>query len=136
MNPRDSSAPPRRFRVARLRPLGHPSVKYKKNSLYGSIQKWRRGRDLNPWNGDKPFTHFPGERLRPLSHLSACIASIAYNKLTERIIAYSIANVKIDQAPSLRLFWKKIRSNSAHSSFNIPDLTIHLWYILGSLRML
>ena len=26
MNPRDSSAPPRRFRVARLRPLGHPSA--------------------------------------------------------------------------------------------------------------
>ena len=107
-----------------------------KKQLVWIDTKWRRGRDLNPWNGDKPFTHFPGERLRPLSHLSACIASIAYNKLTERIIAYSIANVKIDQAPSLRLFWKKIRSNSAHSSFNIPDLTIHLWYILGSLRML
>ncbi len=91
---------------------------------------------MNPWNGDKPFTHFPGERLRPLSHLSACIVSIACDKLTERIIAYSIVNVKMDQSASERLIWKKMRSNSAHSSFNIPDLTIHLWYILGSSTML
>ena len=26
LNPRDGSSPPRRFRVARLRPLGHPST--------------------------------------------------------------------------------------------------------------
>ena len=107
-----------------------------KKQLVWIDTKWRRGRDLNPWNGDKPFTHFPGERLRPLSHLSACVTSIVQNKLTVGIIAYSIANVKINQASLLRRLRKNIRSNSAHSFFNIPDLTMHLWYILGSCTML
>ena len=43
LNPRDSSAPPRRFRVARLRPLGHPSVEYKKTAC---LDRYKNGGEV------------------------------------------------------------------------------------------
>jgi hypothetical protein len=38
---------------------------------WGRYASWRRERDSNPRDGFPP-THFPGVRLRPLGHLSAC----------------------------------------------------------------
>ena len=42
-----------------------------KNAPRGGISYfWRRGRDSNPRCGSTPHTHFPGEPVRPLRHLS------------------------------------------------------------------
>ena len=36
----------------------------------GPFGIWRRGRDSNPRYGSTPYTHFPGEPVQPLRHLS------------------------------------------------------------------
>ena len=43
--------------------------------------QWRRGRDSNPRNGFKPFTHFPGVLLQPLGHLSTDLTYVALDRL-------------------------------------------------------
>ena len=41
---------------------------------------WRKGRDSNP-RKTCAFTRFPGERLRPLSHLSVLRLAIEWSKI-------------------------------------------------------
>jgi hypothetical protein len=46
-------------------------LRVRQSATLQTFENWRRERDSNPRNGDRPFTHFPGVLLQPLGHLSA-----------------------------------------------------------------
>ena len=46
--------------------------------LAGFFVDWRRGRDSNPRYGSTPYTHFPGEPVQPLRHLSVNLANCLF----------------------------------------------------------
>ena len=61
----------RTLRPAAARGLIHrPLAECTKPARGGLCTFWRRGRDSNPRYGSTPYTHFPGEPVQPLRHLS------------------------------------------------------------------
>ena len=80
----------------------------------GHFHIWRRGRDSNPRCGSTPHTHFPGEPVRPLRHLSEFLDHIVLfipTAAARRSVGITPAPLRILDRALYCVLARKARSN-------------------------
>ena len=104
---------PARLRLASaLNPTS--SSNSKKPAQGGLFTIWRRGRDSNPRCGSTPHTHFPGEPVRPLRHLSEFLDHIVLfipTAAARRSVGITPAPLRILDRALYCVLARKARSN-------------------------
>ena len=104
-NPR-YSCPYTAFPVPHLRPLGHPSTRFRRPRRYSVRRKWRRGEDLNPRGTYAPIRFRvgrlqPGSATPPHIESNTCNTPRAWHQpVPPRRVSFGI--VPRHHSPSLR----------------------------------